>query len=708
MAPKIQHKRSSKPSSPPSAGVLAAGEIAINTNADSSNIHFEDAGGDVRSVGADPKTAGAYVRRIEADGDVGVWELNNASVDVGPNPPADPEEGNLWYDEGCEQLMIFDGSNWIETSMTMPTGGETAGGCRERAFYENDVEINEDYELRAGKNALSAGPVTIADGADITIPDGATWSVVGGTDSQSFDPAGFWKRGGTKIEPLNTGDDISTIGVISGGSAVFAGKAVSASTQSYDQGTTLATKDYVDANSGGGGGGGGGDFYAGAAAWGVVQGNSGDLSAGLNCTSKKNSTGNYTVTFTNPMPSDVYSVTTGNMQANSIVEIVSQDANGFNYLRKEPSSGTLTDLKTSFAVHATNALPPRGGTGADAWCQVNSSAGLEAGFNIQPPTKFGTGEYSIEFITPMPTADYAVALSGVGTTLAKVTVKRTTGFNVTTYSDVAGTKFDAAFDAVVHATNAQLPDTVTQEQLDAVLDNWKREGTTLKPVNAGDGIEVNGLGKFANPTDQSQAATFHAGNAQGQRVGLSLLGYPIQTGDLLKSTAFQVINAAGTATTSISPSYYEFSNAANQGYLGLENTQVVIGTEMGYTPKYYMFTNAGTFIASGTSYPSDRALKTGIQTVGNSFAVDVVKQLNPTTYQLKADSEGKTKYGFIAQEVEELIPQLVDEVTTPDGVTSKTLDYVSLIPVLTSSLQSALTRIEELEAKVQQLEGGSY
>ena len=54
MTNKIQNKRSSTLNNPPSS--LDAGEIAINTNAASANIHFEDAGGDMRTVGADPTT----------------------------------------------------------------------------------------------------------------------------------------------------------------------------------------------------------------------------------------------------------------------------------------------------------------------------------------------------------------------------------------------------------------------------------------------------------------------------------------------------------------------------------------------------------------------------------------------------------------------------------------------------------------------------
>ena len=79
MAPKIQHKRSSSVNNPPAAGALDAGEI---TNADSANIHFEDASSNVRSVGADP-TAGKYQRVVANNGDVGTWEPAGTPTDTG-------------------------------------------------------------------------------------------------------------------------------------------------------------------------------------------------------------------------------------------------------------------------------------------------------------------------------------------------------------------------------------------------------------------------------------------------------------------------------------------------------------------------------------------------------------------------------------------------------------------------------------------------
>ena len=56
-------------------------------------------------------------------------------------------------------------------------GGATGGG-NDDAFYENTNTITSDYTITVGKNAMSAGPITIADGATVTIPDGSVWTIV--------------------------------------------------------------------------------------------------------------------------------------------------------------------------------------------------------------------------------------------------------------------------------------------------------------------------------------------------------------------------------------------------------------------------------------------------------------------------------------------------------------------------------------------------
>ena len=70
----------------------------------------------------------------------------------------------------------------------------------------------------------------------------------------------------------------------------------------------------------------------------------------------------------------------------------------------------------------------------------------------------------------MPTDKYSVAatVKASGDRRITYTNQTTTGFKIITYYST-GTPTSSAHSVVVHATNAQLPDTVTQEQLDAAL-----------------------------------------------------------------------------------------------------------------------------------------------------------------------------------------------------------------------------------------------
>jgi hypothetical protein len=65
-----------------------------------------------------------------------------------------------------------DGSN-----LTGISAGATGGGT-DQVFYENDVIVNSSYTITTGKNAMTAGPIEIANGATVTIPDGSEWTIV--------------------------------------------------------------------------------------------------------------------------------------------------------------------------------------------------------------------------------------------------------------------------------------------------------------------------------------------------------------------------------------------------------------------------------------------------------------------------------------------------------------------------------------------------
>ena len=98
---------------------------------------------------------------VDAKGDLIVGTANDAisRVAVGSNG----------------QVLVADSSQ--TAGVRWGTAGATGGGSNQ-VFYENDTSMTVNYTITSGKNAVTAGPVIIADGATLTIPDGSTWTVV--------------------------------------------------------------------------------------------------------------------------------------------------------------------------------------------------------------------------------------------------------------------------------------------------------------------------------------------------------------------------------------------------------------------------------------------------------------------------------------------------------------------------------------------------
>ena len=117
--------------------------------------------------------------------------------------------------------------------------------------------------------------------------------------------------------------------------------------------------------------------------------------------------------------------------------------------------------------------------------------------------------------------------------------------------------------------------------------------------------------------------------------------------------------------------------------------------------------NAGVYMASGSTSltsTSDARLKTAIEPLED--ATDKLMQLKPCTYKWKTQDEADPKkhVGFIAQEVEALFPNLVNENTYPDGSTYKGVATTDLIPYLIKSIQENQKTINYLKLKLEDLE----
>ena len=115
---------------------------------------------------------------------------------------------------------------------------------------------------------------------------------------------------------------------------------------------------------------------------------------------------------------------------------------------------------------------------------------------------------------------------------------------------------------------------------------------------------------------------------------------------------------------------------------------------------------------------SDYRLKDGI--VNKTDGIEKIKQLKPKKFYWKSNADKTLVDGFLAHEVSSVVPEAIggekDEVEKNKDGTNKLddegntipryqgIDQSKLVPLLTSALQEAITKIETLEAKVAALE----
>ena len=97
---------------------------------------------------------------------------------------------------------------------------------------------------------------------------------------------------------------------------------------------------------------------------------------------------------------------------------------------------------------------------------------------------------------------------------------------------------------------------------------------------------------------------------------------------------------------------------------------------------------------------SDERLKKNIEPVES--VLDKINSLQPRKYNMKEEVNTAEKhYGFIAQELENIFPELVS-VTPDDGdgiADLRTVSYTELIPILVKAIQEQQKMIEELQRR---------
>jgi hypothetical protein len=108
--------------------------------------------------------------------------------------------------------------------------------------------------------------------------------------------------------------------------------------------------------------------------------------------------------------------------------------------------------------------------------------------------------------------------------------------------------------------------------------------------------------------------------------------------------------------------------------------------------------NAGN--TSWSAYTSDERKKKNFETVPG---LEAVMQINPVKYHFKTQEDSETKkLGFIAQNIQPLIPEMVhtNGEKAEDGTDILTIIPDYMLPVLVKAIQEQQAQIEELKAKI--------
>jgi hypothetical protein len=119
-------------------------------------------------------------------------------------------------------------------------------------------------------------------------------------------------------------------------------------------------------------------------------------------------------------------------------------------------------------------------------------------------------------------------------------------------------------------------------------------------------------------------------------------------------------------------------------------------------------------IATEFNAYSDARIKNIIGTINTADSLQFVANINPIHYQIKNHIDDGDKFGFIAQDLIKLgfgnmvghVPDSeLEETTDSDGFTSPagiklTVDYIQVIPLLTSAIKELNNQIQELKSQV--------
>ncbi|MEP7319037.1 MAG: tail fiber domain-containing protein [Panacibacter sp.] len=231
--------------------------------------------------------------------------------------------------------------------------------------------------------------------------------------------------------------------------------------------------------------------------------------------------------------------------------------------------------------------------------------------------------------------------------------------------------------------------------------------------------------------------------ASGSTYGV--YGYSSSNYGVYGNSGYLGVYGAGTSYGLYGYSYggYGIRAYSNDSYAGSFSSVNSYGIRAGTTNGFYAGVFDGNVWTSGTYYTSDKNLKKNIQEFSN--AMSIINQLKPKNYEYLTDGKYTslrlpkgTHYGLIAQELEQVLPNLVKEskrelnitpqqailpqkggdtsnaaksmVTNSEAAKTETINikavnYDELIPIIIKGMQEQDAVIKQQQQEIDQLKG---
>jgi hypothetical protein len=171
-----------------------------------------------------------------------------------------------------------------------------------------------------------------------------------------------------------------------------------------------------------------------------------------------------------------------------------------------------------------------------------------------------------------------------------------------------------------------------------------------------------------------------------------------------------LVGQASQSNTTLGASFSGAGSAFGQGYLSLcvassSSAQTCLNLYSTGAAAYRFYVDmGGTVHATSTSIAaiSDASLKENIRDL--ETGLPEVMALKPRRFDWKS-GDAQNVAGFIAQELEEVLPELVYDYKYNETETKKSIKMGDILPTLVKAMQEQQALIESLQTRLTALEG---